>query len=273
MTALLPTVERRYFRVDEKSVSPVVLARIQETYRELLAEKAGIFKNPSGMDLQKVVVPAFTRGKDTLLFPEFFRDMTDEISQSSVLFHEGLWVRFPPKKEFPTLEEYRQVLNTDIAFERWWRKTDRIAVYHFLDQFYWSDQVAPMSIEIRGYEAEDVASKVFGDVVDDKDTVPMTFFTPDCHYGDRTHLLDLAKHYPDSYVVALLLKNPWITVYSGWPEEYQNNERVSLFSYIYKASYGNAPRAMWSGVSATPSEGLGDGTVLLDLDLDLSQYY
>ena len=84
VNALLPSEERRYFRIDQSQLS-------SQTYARLIAEYSKLWKgqiDPSNLELAAITV-----AQDTFLLPPFFR--LNQTEQAAILFHESIWLLKP----------------------------------------------------------------------------------------------------------------------------------------------------------------------------------
>jgi len=241
--ASLPSVERRYFAADANAISDKAKKAILDAYHHVLADE-GV---PPNLWPNKVV--ALTHGRDTLLLPEFFTSMVDEISQSSILFHEGLWVLFPPQGSVPTLGEYARVINTDISFERWYRGTDMLTVYDKLSRLFSNPSVA-----IRAYAAVDLASGIFDQVVAPDGSVPYEFFL-----GDS---VSLGSEYSGGYLIARLKLNRDL-LFAHLTRQLQLYPKSYLIQFLIKNSIEIGTEG---GTSPSPYERVDGSEILKDCD-------
>jgi hypothetical protein len=94
-----PTDERKYYRVDEKQISPDELQRVIREYTQLM-------KLPPG----DVALFALTnpKTKDTLLLPDFFKLKTPQ-EQAALLFHESVWLSRSRDKSYNFVVSAEQV--------------------------------------------------------------------------------------------------------------------------------------------------------------------
>lgn len=92
---------RKYFKIRSSDLDKKKRNAMIQIYRELLA----------GQVLpERLVLYAYTRGKETYLLPEFFK--LSEIGQAAILFHETLWVIDPRLT-------YDFVASAEIKFQRY----------------------------------------------------------------------------------------------------------------------------------------------------------
>jgi hypothetical protein len=84
LNAVLPSNERRYFKIDQSQLNIA-------TYTKLIAEYSKLLKNqidPNALDLAAITIQ-----NDTFLLPPFFQLKPAE--QAAILFHESIWIIKP----------------------------------------------------------------------------------------------------------------------------------------------------------------------------------
>lgn len=100
--ALIPSQQRKYYKVTENKFTPEVRAKLLSEYSRI-----------TGLDVSKLVLFAITdiNSKTTYLLPEFY-SLKKSSEQMAILYHESFWLVRKPAS-------YEEVVRSEILFQKY----------------------------------------------------------------------------------------------------------------------------------------------------------
>ena len=116
--AINPTIDRKYFNLDESQMGQAELERLTLIYKEL-----------TGLKSEKIEIFAITdpKTKTTYIRPSFYK--LNSVEKMAILIHEAYWINDPQA-------EYKEVLKIERDFQSYLEnKKSPVAIMRFLENF------------------------------------------------------------------------------------------------------------------------------------------
>lgn len=99
LNAVEPSMERRYFKIEQKDLDSNTYGNLIKEYAKLLSGQI----DPKNLDLAAITIK-----NDTFLLPPFF--VLKESEQAAILFHESIWILKPEV-------EYQELVNAEMTMQ------------------------------------------------------------------------------------------------------------------------------------------------------------
>lgn len=162
LSGVLPSADRAYKKIDNKTISPEVLQRIIQEYNRT-----------TNLNINELALFAITdtNSKVTYLFDKYFQ--LSPIEQQAILFHEAVWLKVPKMT-------YEKVIQAEIGYQNYLesltgKPLDPKKLYELVSVFSDNTSMLRFAVEM------DLRTKVLDKYIKESNLLPYSFI-----YGENT---------------------------------------------------------------------------------------
>ncbi len=212
LMAILPSIERKYFRLPKDSLSERQEAELKKIYGDM-----------TGVDYSSIALFAVTdfSKKETYLLPEFF-ELEKEEEQAAILWHEAAWVLGAWSFNLTSGNRfsYEFVLQAEMNMQNYLEEPDvGENLRHMMKDI--SIILNNKLLYLSTLAQIDLEKGSFGDLIDSEQSIPIDKIFPDTADWNQSssgylHLLKLSADYPQSLFLDHLVENTDVFHYRSY---------------------------------------------------------